>query len=129
MLAAGEEGRDRGRAGRALAVIAVVAAVAWPAGSSYGHSDHSTRQGPQVRATSEVSGRSTLEQTITGRNPNGGFSFLEPGPGEPYVLRQDLTRAQAGREQRRRSLLYAVQLSDFQLSDEESPRESSSSTP
>jgi metallophosphoesterase (TIGR03767 family) len=69
----------------------------------------------------DTSGRSTLEQTITGDDPAGGFSFLRLGPGEPYVVRTELARATNGRERRRRSLSYFGQLTDFQIVDEESP--------
>ena len=46
----------------------------------------------------------------------------ESAPGEPYVVREDgLGDAQAGRAERRLSIAYFGQLSDFQLADEESP--------
>ena len=67
-------------------------------------------------------GRSTLEQTIAPAGDRAaGFTRLKAGPGEPYVTREELAKAQAGRETRRRSLLHFAQLTDFQLSDEESP--------
>jgi metallophosphoesterase (TIGR03767 family) len=66
-------------------------------------------------------GQSTLEQTLTGDDPAGGFAFLRTGPGEPYVVREDLLPARAGREQRRGSIGFFAQISDFQLADEESP--------
>ena len=52
-----------------------------------------------------------------------GFRYLHGGaPGEPYIVREDgVGVAQQGRAERRRSLLYIGQLSDFQLADEESP--------
>ncbi len=66
-------------------------------------------------------GKSTLEQRVVpGDQP--GFRTLGLGAGEGYVVReQGVGTAQGGRAQRRRSLLYLGQLSDFQLADEESP--------
>jgi metallophosphoesterase (TIGR03767 family) len=71
---------------------------------------------------SDTLGRSTVQQTIRGdaRTP-GGFSGLRAGAGEPYVVRSELAPPGAARETRRGSLLYFAQLTDFQLSDEESP--------
>jgi metallophosphoesterase (TIGR03767 family) len=69
----------------------------------------------------DTSGRSTLEQTITGSDPAQGFSFLRLGPGEPYVVRTELAQPKNGRENRRSSLSYFAQLTDFQIVDEESP--------
>jgi len=66
-------------------------------------------------------GQSTIEQRIV---PGGGAGFdqLGTGPGEPYTVREGgFGAAQAGRENRRVSLAYFGQLSDFQLADEESP--------
>jgi metallophosphoesterase (TIGR03767 family) len=69
----------------------------------------------------QVAGKTTLETRIV---PAGGgaFTLLGQGPGEGYTTREDgVGAAQAGREGRRRSILYFGQLSDFQLADEESP--------
>ncbi len=69
----------------------------------------------------ETLGHTTVEQRIV---PSGdtGFRTLGLGPGEPYAVReQGIGAAKAGRAERRRSLLYFGQLSDFQLADEESP--------
>ena len=69
----------------------------------------------------ETLGHTTVEQRIV---PSGdtGFRTLGLGPGEPYVVREEgIGAAKAGRAERRRSLLYFGQLSDFQLADEESP--------
>jgi hypothetical protein len=74
---------------------------------------------------SDTAGHSTLEQRVTGGDPEAGFSFLRLGPGErPYRVREINPAnpiARAGRAQRRKSLAYFGQLSDFQLADEESP--------
>lgn len=70
----------------------------------------------------------SLEQTIVGDDQDRvddpstpAFSFLELGPGERYRVRESLARARPGRADRRESLIYAGQITDFQLSDEESP--------
>ena len=77
----------------------------------------------------DTEGHTTVEQTLVPiEGPDGGFTNLKTGPGEPYVVR-DGTRegipqipdAQDGRDERRRSLAYVSQLTDFQLADEESP--------
>jgi metallophosphoesterase (TIGR03767 family) len=69
----------------------------------------------------DMSGISTLEQTITGGDRSLGFSFLRRAAGEPYVVRSELASPRRGRERRRVSLTYLAQLTDFQLADEESP--------
>jgi metallophosphoesterase (TIGR03767 family) len=66
-------------------------------------------------------GHTTVEQTVAGSDPAAGFAFLVPGPGDPYVVREELGAAQKGRARRRGSLAFFGQLSDFQLADEESP--------
>ena len=69
----------------------------------------------------------TLEKTTTSYativgDPGAPYSRLRLGPGWKRVVRDDLgVAARKGRLSRRRSLLYFAQLSDFQLSDEESP--------
>jgi metallophosphoesterase (TIGR03767 family) len=68
----------------------------------------------------------TLEKTTTSYATIGGdaaapYSRLRLLPGWKRVVRGDLANAHKGRLARRRSLLYFAQLSDFQLSDEESP--------
>jgi len=71
---------------------------------------------------SDTLGRTSVQQTIGGETRTvGGFSALRAGPGEPYLVRSELAAPGAAREQRRASLLYFAQLTDFQLSDEESP--------
>jgi metallophosphoesterase (TIGR03767 family) len=66
-------------------------------------------------------GLTTSEQRIV---PDGspGFDQLGVGAGEGYTVREDgLGSARPGRAERRVSLAYFGQLSDFQLADEESP--------
>ena len=71
-------------------------------------------------ASAEVAGKTTLETTI--KAGEGAFRLLGEAPGESFVVRgAGIGAPQAGRESRRRSLLYFGQLSDFQLTDEESP--------
>ena len=72
-------------------------------------------------AAHDTSGKSTLEQTITGNDPSQGFSFLRLAAGEPYVVRSELGAPKAKRERRRQSLSYFGQITDLQLADEESP--------
>ena len=72
-------------------------------------------------AHEELRGDTTLDHTVVGDDPKQAFAFLRLGPGEPYAVRNDITAPVAGREARRRSLAYFGQITDFQLSDEESP--------
>jgi len=58
---------------------------------------------------------------VLGTGPEGRFRALGTAAGDPFVTRDAIAKAQAGREQRRRSLLYFGQLSDFHIIDEESP--------
>ncbi len=108
-----------------LAIVVVcLAVVAAAAGSSYAHPARpaaSAKKPATAAQAPETAGESTLEQTITGSDPREAFSFLRLGPGEGHVVREDLAKARMGRAHRRRSLLYMAQLTDFQLSDEESP--------
>src|SRR6185312_5960135 len=60
----------------------------------------------------------TLAGTIVDRNGDGR---LEAAPGEARTVRVELGQPAAGREGRRRVLITFVQLTDFQLVDEESP--------
>jgi metallophosphoesterase (TIGR03767 family) len=71
-------------------------------------------------ATPDTLGQTTVQQRIV---PSGSGTFvgLTLGPGEPYVVRQDLVAGDPARTQTRQSLTYFGQLSDFQLADEESP--------
>jgi metallophosphoesterase (TIGR03767 family) len=74
----------------------------------------------RAHGASETAGHTTLEQTIQGAG-GPAFELLELGPGEPYIVREELAEAENGRENRRVSLIYSGQITDFQLSDEESP--------
>ncbi len=66
-------------------------------------------------------GLTTLEQRIVADGASG-FDQLGIGPGEGYAVREGgFGAAQPGRGERRVSLAYFGQLSDFQLADEESP--------
>ena len=65
-------------------------------------------------------GNTTVSQTIVGTG--GQYQKLAYGPGEPYLLREDLgTAAQADRTLRRIPLLYFAQLSDTHVLDAQSP--------
>jgi metallophosphoesterase (TIGR03767 family) len=72
-------------------------------------------------AHEELRGDSTLDHTLTGGDPAEKFQLLNLGAGEPYSIRNDLMGPRAGREGRRRSLVYFGQITDFQIADEESP--------
>jgi metallophosphoesterase (TIGR03767 family) len=71
-------------------------------------------------ASPNTLGRTTVQQRVVPTG-SGSFTTLTLGPGEPYVVRQDLATAASTRSAQRRSLAYFGQLSDFQLADEESP--------
>jgi metallophosphoesterase (TIGR03767 family) len=71
-------------------------------------------------AVSDTVGKTSVQQRVVPGAP-GAFRYLGLGAGEPYVVRQDLGTAGAGRAAQRTSLVYFGQLSDFQLADEESP--------
>ena len=63
----------------------------------------------------------TTETVTVGGNPALAYSRLNLIGGWPRIVRNDLGTPTAGRDTRRRSLLYFAQMSDFQLADEESP--------
>jgi metallophosphoesterase (TIGR03767 family) len=66
----------------------------------------------------DPAGKTTLEETIR-PDDNGGFVPLEARAGEPHVTRRSkLGRAQSGRDDRRRSLVFFGQFTDPQLADE-----------
>ena len=73
----------------------------------------------------EPLGHTSEEQTIVPGPPifpGSSFETAVEGPGAPRVVRALPTApAQAGREERRQSISYFAQLTDFQLADEESP--------
>jgi hypothetical protein len=84
----------------------------------------------------DTEGHTTVEQTICGKDPAtsaclptsardaSAYYNLRLGPGQPYLAREldpSAPVAMSGRADRRRSLLYFGQLTDFQLADEESP--------
>jgi uncharacterized repeat protein (TIGR01451 family) len=78
---------------------------------------------------SDVAGHTTLERVITGADPTNGYATLSSHAfNTSYVVRDGVNEgtsaipdAQPGRADRRRSLSYVGQLTDFQLADEESP--------
>ena len=76
-----------------------------------------------------MAGHTTLERAITGADPSNGYATLDSEAANgSYVVRDGVSEgnaaipaAPAGRAERRRSLFYFGQLTDFQLADEESP--------
>src|SRR5688500_1558399 len=100
------EERNRGDGRRwtvAVSLLAVAAAVAVATISQ-------ASQGGE-----DPTGRTTLEQTIVGGDPEQRFATLGLGPGEPHVVRETLAQAKDGRAARRVSLIYSGQITDFQL--------------
>ncbi len=92
------------RAGVALMVLAATMAMAAAADA----------------AVSDTEGQTTIGQRIVPAAP-GSYRFLQLGEGEPYTVREELASADPERAEKRTSLTYFGQLSDFQLADEESP--------
>jgi metallophosphoesterase (TIGR03767 family) len=77
--------------------------------------------GAQATHTSpNTLGHTTVQQRVVPFG-TGAFIPLALGPGEPYVVRQDLAPAGVKRAKKRTSLAYFGQVADFQLADEESP--------
>jgi hypothetical protein len=78
---------------------------------------------------SDTAGHTTLEQVVTGPDPNLGYANLTTAlVGGSYLVRDGasesnpaIPNAESGRDDRRTSLAYFGQLTDFQLADEESP--------
>ena len=82
--------------------------------------------GGSYAQASSSNGLTTEQQSVVPGGPadpaKPGFLNLTAGPGWARQVRELAPgMAQAGREARRDSLAYFAQLSDFQLSDEESP--------
>jgi len=71
-------------------------------------------------AVSDTEGQTTVEQRLVPTG-TGSYRFLQLGEGEPYTVREELASAAPNRAEKRTSLVYFGQLSDFQLADEESP--------
>jgi metallophosphoesterase (TIGR03767 family) len=71
-----------------------------------------------IGASAATPPASTIARTIIDRNGDG---LLEFGPGEALLVREQLAATQAGRQARRRPLVFFAQMTDFQLVDEESP--------
>ena len=70
----------------------------------------------------DTGGHTTLEQVLAATDPDADYTTLEVDQvDESYVVRDPDGVVQSGRAQRRRSLAYFSQLTDFQLADEESP--------
>jgi hypothetical protein len=98
----------KARLGGSAAALILAAGLASATGVSYAHEGHTT----QDHTTS------TGPPLFTG----SGFKTLVEGPPAVRVVRTLPTApALAGRTERRRSLAYFSQLTDFQLADEESP--------
>jgi hypothetical protein len=85
--------------------------------------------------STDAEGHTTVDQTICAKDPatsnclpssarnKTSYYNLKTAPGESYTTRElsPTAIAQPGRSQRRTSLVYFSQLTDFQLADEESP--------
>jgi hypothetical protein len=78
---------------------------------------------------SDTAGHTTLEQVVTGPDPNLGYANLTTAlVSGSYFVRDGVSEsnsaipnAETGRDDRRTSLAYFGQLTDFQLADEETP--------
>ncbi|WP_116045428.1 TIGR03767 family metallophosphoesterase [Amycolatopsis palatopharyngis] len=73
-----------------------------------------------TRRTIAPSG-TTLESVATPVSPGPGYTRLTSGPGWPVVVRQDLTPAKAGRDDRRTAVASFVQFTDLHITDTQSP--------
>ncbi|HEX6712704.1 MAG TPA: hypothetical protein VF066_04935, partial [Thermoleophilaceae bacterium] len=69
-------------------------------------------------ASAPARSRTTVDQTIVDANRD---NRLEPGPGESYVVRDDLGQASPTRAKTRAELFFFGQLTDTHVVDEESP--------
>lgn len=78
---------------------------------------------PAVAKAKEAARGTTLRRTIVHGPPGtGGYRLLTSGPGEPYLVRDDLSgRAGAGRSHRRRTLVAFGHLTDQHIIDAQSP--------
>ena len=74
--------------------------------------------GAALATTVRFSASATLSSTLRDRN---GDNRLERGAGDRRVLRQAIAHARRGRAGRRRRVFTFGQLTDFQVTDEESP--------
>jgi 3',5'-cyclic AMP phosphodiesterase CpdA len=101
---------------------AVAVALGVVTGTSYAHPGHAD--------VDPLLGDSTLEHTIRGedqehvndtRGDPDSFALLRLGPGEPYVVRDELAEPRGNRGNRRTSLIYVGHLTDMQLADQQSP--------
>lgn len=102
----------------ALALLLTTVAVSWA-----------------THLSTDVEGHTTADQTICAKDPatsncvpasarnKSSYYNLRTAPGESYTTRElsAASIAQPGRSQRRTSLVYFAELTDFQLADEESP--------
>ncbi len=105
------------RRGRSAAAVAGLALLVFGGTAQAGH------------LFSDVAGHTTYERVIAGADPSNGYATLSSQAVDVSHVVRDGARegsplipsAQAGRADRRRSLAYVGQLTDFQLADEESP--------
>ena len=73
-------------------------------------------------SATEPTGKTTQDLRIAGGAKSAGFQFLAPATGEGSSVREGLGAGpDSQRAKRRRSPARFVQLSDFQLAEEESP--------
>ena len=114
----GTSGARRRKRARVWAAALALAFVLVVAGSSQA-----------THLFSDTAGHTTLERIVTGNDPSNGYSELRSElVNGSYLVRDGanegnsaIPNAKSGRAQRRRSLAYFGQLTDFQLADEESP--------
>jgi uncharacterized repeat protein (TIGR01451 family) len=118
-LSAGSAGGNRGTARARVAALAVALTVLLGSAAA----------SQALHSSPDTAGHTTLEQVLAGADPDSGYATLSVQEvSDSYLVRDassegisTLPAAQTGREQRRRSLAYFGQLTDFQLADEESP--------
>jgi uncharacterized repeat protein (TIGR01451 family) len=111
-------GSRRGRAPAFFAALLAGGLLATVVGVAYG-----------LHSSSDTEGHTTLEQVLAGGDPQSGYQNLHLEQVDAnHVVRDGasegnaaIPNAQPGREQRRESLAYFSQMTDFQLADEESP--------